>query len=49
VCRYEVCVYDCVAEVNRDWLFGLSEDEWWDTQFQHGDLCCCVALECALQ
>ena len=40
---------DCVAEVERDKLFSLLEDERGDSQLKHGDLCSREAVQGALQ
>jgi len=44
-----VCVRDCEAEVERDKLFSLSENESGDSQLKHGDLCSCEAVQGALK
>ena len=40
---------DCVAEVERDKLFSLSEDERGNSQLKHGDLCSRKAVQGALK
>ena len=40
---------DCVAEVERDKLFSLSEDERGDFQLKHGNLCSREAVQGALK
>jgi len=40
---------DCVAEVERDKLFSLLEDERGDSQLKHADLCSREAVQGALK
>ena len=40
---------DCVAEVERDKLFSLPEDERGDSQLKHGDLHSRAAVQGALE
>jgi len=40
---------DCVAEVERDKLFSLPEDERGDSQLKHGDLRCREAMQGVLE
>ena len=40
---------DCVAEVERDKLFSLAEEERGDSHLKHGDLRCREAVQGALE
>jgi len=42
-------VLDCVAEVERDNLFSLSEEERGDSHLKHVDLRCREAVQGALE
>jgi len=42
-------VRDCVAEVERNKLFSLSENERGDSHLKHGDLRCLEAVQGALE
>jgi len=42
-------VRDCVAEVERDKLFSLAEEERGDSHLKHGDLRCRETVQNALE